>query len=199
MFVVLEGIDGSGKSTQVQAVVERLRRDLISGQAVNSVKFPVYESPTGALIQRMLQTGLKSHDSCVLFQSLMATNRYEFMAQYHVPNSLLICDRYTLSGLVYGLTQGLDRDWLLAINSHLPDPDLTIFLDVTPEESFRRRPERRDSMENDKDFLQFAYDQYRQHLPLGSMIVDGTRPTDFVTSDIIDKIALVNGSLTYRF
>lgn len=199
MFVVLEGIDGSGKSTQVDLVAERLRKNLVNGIEVQTVKFPVYDSPTGVLIGKMLKAGLKSHDSVLLFQSLMAINRFEYMSNLSCHNTLILADRYALSGLVYGLAQGLDFNWLQSVNSFLPIPDAIIFLDVTPQESFRRRPVRRDAMEADLQFVTKTYELYKEHLPLDALIVDGARPQDFVTSAIIDKIALVNPTLTYRF
>lgn len=199
MFVVLEGIDGSGKSTQIDLVAERLRKDLVSSLTVQTVKFPVYSSPTGVLLAKMLKTGLKSHDSVLLFQSLMAVNRLEYMSEMTCHNKIILADRYVLSGIVYGLAQGLDFTWLQSINAFLPSPDAVIFLDVPPEESFRRRPERRDAMEADMQFVSSTYDLYKKHLPLDAFIIDGTREQDFVTSAIIDKIALVNPTLTYRF
>lgn len=199
MLVVLEGIDGSGKSTQIERVAAALRTSLVNELDVQTVKFPVYDSPTGQLIQKMLQGGLKSRDACLIFQSLMATNRREFVYNMDLRNSILLADRYMLSGLVYGLAQGLDYEWLDAINLGLPEPTVTLFLDVPPSYSFERRPVRQDSLEGDRQFLEKIYSLYREHLPLGTLIVDGTRDVGFVTRDIVDKILLVNQSLIYRF
>jgi dTMP kinase len=200
MFIVIEGIDGSGKSTQIELVAQALRKSLVPTTEVQTVKFPVYDSPTGSLIQKMLQGGLRSKETCTVFQALMATNRREFAYNYD-PNvgTILLADRYTLSGLVYGLAQGLQKDWLDAINLFLPEPTVTIFLDVPPDESFSRRPERTDSLEADPNFIRTIYDLYKQHLPLGTHIIDGTRPVSRVTQEIVDRILLVNQSLTYLF
>jgi len=200
VFVVLEGIDGSGKSTQLNLVADRLRRDLVSEKKVETVKFPIYDSPTGTLIQKLLKSGLKTQESTLLFQSLMAINRQEFFANYKFSDdTILLSDRYILSGLVYGLAQGLDRDWLESINCWLPLPDATIFIDIRPEDSFKRRPVREDCLEGSVDFMNTIYDVYRQNLPLGTMIIDGNRTVDFVTSEIMNRICLVNDSLIYRF
>lgn len=86
------------------------------GRKPNVVKFPVYDSPTGKVIEKLLKTGLKSPESCLLFQSLMAVNRQEYFSLEYDPTAITLADRYTLSGLVYGLAQGLDKSWLSAIN-----------------------------------------------------------------------------------
>lgn len=198
MFVVIEGIDGSGKSTQVPILQSRLT--LVDYPVKpNVVKFPVYDSPTGRVLEKLLKTGLKSLESCLLFQSLMAVNRQEYFALEYDPTTITIADRYTLSGLVYGLAQGLDKGWLSAINAGLPEPAATIFLDVPPQHSFQRRPERTDVLEEDPKFLQAIYDLYKENLPPGTFIIDGTRPVDWVTREILDKLLLVNDSLTYSF
>jgi thymidylate kinase len=93
----------------------------------------------------------------------------------------------------------LDKEWLQAINAGLPEPTVTIFLDVPPQCSFQRRPERTDVLESDPAFLQAIYGLYKENLPAGAFIIDGTRPTDWVTMEILDKLALVNDSLTYSF
>jgi len=199
MFVVLEGIDGSGKSTQLELVADTLRSSLLNQVRIQTVKFPVYDSPTGRIIERMLQGGLKSKESCTIFQSLMAINRREFVYDLILKDTILLADRYTLSGLVYGLAQGLPYEWLDAINLALPEPTITIFLDVPPSYSFARRPERQDALEEDPKFISTIYDLYREHLPHGTLIIDGTKPKERVTSEIVDKILIVNQSLIYRF
>jgi dTMP kinase len=82
----------------------------------------------------------------------MAANRYEVAGNI---NQLLdsgihvVCDRFWMSGLVYGMADGLDRDWLLRVHESLPQPDLWILLDADPKVSIERRPERRDRYERD--------------------------------------------------
>lgn len=199
MFVAIEGIDGSGKSTQLPILQSKLVLAGDVGRKPNVVKFPVYDSPTGKVIEKLLKTGLKSPESCLLFQSLMAVNRQEYFSLEYDPTAITLADRYTLSGLVYGLAQGLDKSWLSAINGGLPEPHVTIFLDVPPKHSFQRRPDRTDILESDPHFLQKIYDLYRENLPPGTFIIDGTRPVEWVTGEILDKLLLVNDSLTYRF
>lgn len=63
--------------------------------------------------------------------------------------AVLVLDRYWLSGLVYGMADGLDREWLLAIHAALP-PVHHIFLDVDRAEAVHRRPELRDRFERDE-------------------------------------------------
>ena len=199
MFIVIEGIDGSGKSTQIDRVSSCLKNGLLNDIKVDTVKFPIYKSPPGLVIEKLLSSGLKNRDSQVLFQSLMVINRQEFFSEYTFSGNILIADRYSLSGIVYGLAQGLDLDWLSSINSFLPIPFATFYLDVPVDESFARRPERRDVMESSDDFMRSIHRLYKENLPHGSFIIDGTQPESRVTSEIIDKILLLNPSLIYQF
>jgi len=199
MFVALEGIDGSGKSTQINLITKKLNDRIADGTVVESVKFPVINSPTGSLIKKLLDSGVKSKESRIIFQSLMSVNRKEFFYKYSLHKKILIADRYELSGIVYGLAQGLDLDWLLSINQNDPAPDLTFFIDVDPSESFKRRPKREDQLESDIDFLQVIYSIYKKRLPLGSIRVDGMLSPDRIADEIVHHILSFNHSLTYSF
>ena len=66
---------------------------------------------------------------------------------------VLICDRYLASSVAYGEAQGLDPAWLLEIQRHLPQPDLTFLLDIAPEVSAKRKTADRDRYERDLALL----------------------------------------------
>lgn len=90
--------------------------------------------------------------NAVVLQSLFAVNRYEIAGEITralVDGRNVVCDRYWLSGVVYGACDGLDQGWLARIHEGLPQPDCWILLDVDPSESVKRRPERRDRYEKD--------------------------------------------------
>lgn len=63
----------------------------------------------------------------------------------------VILDRWWQSAFAYGVADGLDEKWLCAIHYTLPTVNMNIFIDVPPEEAFKRRPEARDRYERDRE------------------------------------------------
>jgi dTMP kinase len=165
VIIVFEGMDASGKCTQSKLLAEKLPATRFS--------FPNYESPTGKAIRGWLegrwQTGYDPDKNPnpqigldpILFQSLQATNRLELFPKIRQTPGNIVFDRYWQSGYVYGKLEGLDTEWLDIIQRQpMPSAELNIFLDVPVEESFKRRPERRDRYEADQTFLNKVRSEY---------------------------------------
>ncbi len=154
MIIALEGADAAGKATQCRLLVERLRA---AGMRTSSISFPDYTSVTGKLILEMLKgdsfvtsTAEVPEKNALALQALMTANRYEHYEKLSAfEDGVLVCDRYWLSGLVYGMADGLPKDWLLDIRRGLPKAH-HLYLRVSLEESQRRRPEARDRFERDQ-------------------------------------------------
>lgn len=166
LLIAVEGIDASGKQTQVAALI-RGGKDTPPTLNADGFAFPNYCSPTGRLIKRMLSQKPFEYDrmeQAFLMQSLMTVNRYELWPT--IEQSLaygdVVLDRYFASGYVYGAYDGLPVDWLRNIHRPLPAPDLYILLDVPVEESFRRRPLREDVYEADRQRLAAVREGYVQ-------------------------------------
>ena len=162
MIICLEGIDACGKATQAERFVARTRAELFS--------FPDYETPSGQLIRANLEDDADCafspnplHRALVL-QSLMLTNRMEKAPAIHtcrMNNRDVVLDRYWPSGLVYGAADGLDYDWLVEIHKHLPQAHHYFLLDIDPELSAERRPDRRDRYEKQPGLMEDAAERYR--------------------------------------
>lgn len=73
----------------------------------------------------------------------------------------VVCDRYWPSAVMYGGDDGLSEDDTIAMYSSLPKPDLYVFLDVPVEETWARRPERRDRYEADREKIERIAKRYR--------------------------------------
>ncbi|HET7463259.1 MAG TPA: dTMP kinase [Longimicrobium sp.] len=153
-LIVIEGIDGSGSTTQVRRVAEHLRQ---RGEPVFVTHEPS-DGPVGMMIRLALAGRLAGphkhfHDPSEIADDsgteldpytlalLFAADRADHVASQIQPNLArgrhVICDRYILSTLAYqGLT--CDLDWLIEINRHIVRPDLTVFLDVPPNEAQKR-------------------------------------------------------------
>lgn len=198
MLICIEGIDASGKATQAKLLAETLGGTVFD--------FPRYQTETGALIKSMLMRhawmgGYVDHPpdgaraQALVLQSLMTVNRYEHVAQlaaWAASPDVVVLDRYWLSGYAYGVADGLDGAWLEALHAALPQPDAWILLDVSPEASMVRRPERRDAYEADAGRLvraRAAYLDYfvrRDAAESGRWhILDGERPAEAVESEVL--------------
>lgn len=142
-FVVVEGLDGAGTTTQSRLLGEALRA---AGRSVHVTAEPS-GGPVGSLIRQVLQKRLGGapglgFDAQAL-ALLFAADRRDHLSAEVLPRLAagtdVISDRYTLSSLAYqGLTTG-DMAWVEAINREAVAPDLTIFLEVRPGLALGRR------------------------------------------------------------
>jgi len=122
-----------------------------------------------------------------VMQLLYVANRYEFrqaMADSRARGAILLCDRYLASSVAYGEAQGLDPEWLQTIQRHLPQPDVTILLDIPPEVSARRKQLGRDRYEQDLALLGRVRASYRRQAAAGWVTIDATRDRDAVARGV---------------
>jgi len=137
-FAVLEGGDGSGTSTQLSMLTDRMK------SLKKPAFFPTFE-PTEGEIGQIIRKGLKGEISlkpetiCLLF----AADRNEHLhgadgiLERANRGLLVVSDRYALSSLVYqGIECGDDLPQI--VNSRFPAPELTVFLDIDPETAIGR-------------------------------------------------------------
>ncbi len=140
-FIVFEGLDGSGKSTQIALLEKELSR---LGRRVYVTREPT-DAAVGGLIRETLsgQTKRSSAELAALFLADRIrhnTNPVNGIQGYIDSGVDVLCDRYYYSSLAY---QGLesDIDWLIACNCGCPEilrPDLCVFLDMDAEQCKRR-------------------------------------------------------------
>jgi len=187
-LIVFEGLDQSGKETQATVLRDRLRS---GGHRSRLVSFPDYGTSIGEEIARSLQ-GERDYDATVM-QLLYVANRYERRAdleRWLAGGLVLVSDRYVASSIAYGAAQGLDADWLTALQDFLPAPDLTILLDIAPETALRRKSTDRDRYERDLELLARVRDSYRhQATQAGWVQIDGERPKEDVAADVMVAVA----------
>lgn len=153
LFVVIEGIDGSGSTTQGDRLASWLRSQ---GYRAHFTHEPS-GGPAGMLIRLALSKRLRGHGGSYHVEGeelpaasdidghtlalLYAADRTDHLATEIQPNlrngRVVICDRYLMSTIAYqGLTS--EEEWLYAINRHAPSPDLCIYLDVPVEHALTR-------------------------------------------------------------
>lgn len=189
-FIVFEGIDGSGISTQTA----RLRAYLESNNIKAILAKEPSEGPVGTLIRQVLSGRMHGiDDSCLAL--LFAADRIDHNRNKIIPalaqGDYVICDRYLWSSYAY---QGMKNDpaWIQEINRHAYKPDLTIFIRVRPETSLKRITGSRFQTEifEKLDILQQVLDNYiklfNQWKDSGETVVeiDGEQEPDVIEKEI---------------
>jgi dTMP kinase len=187
LLIAFEGLDQSGKQTQA----ELLRDALTSmGRSVRLLSFPDYDTGIGAEIGRALR-GEREYGADVM-QLLYVANRYEWKAEIvkaKDAGAILVCDRYLASSIAYGEAQGLDGAWLTDIQKYLPQPDITVLLDIAPEISARRKIADRDRYERDLALLGRVRESYlRQALQRAWVRLDASRDKSVVAAEVYSSI-----------
>lgn len=181
-LIALEGIDKSGKATQTAILANRLRK---MGREVETIAFPDYTTVIGRVIKRYLDGEVDFGPE--LRQLLYVANRWEkhgVLKFWLRDEKLVIADRYTPSGIVYGLANGLNLEWMINLEEGLPTSDLVIVVDVSVATAFERE-EVRDVYEANRDFLEKVRSAYLDLAEkFGWVIVDGEK----MKSDVAEEV-----------
>ena len=186
-LIAFEGLDQSGKQTQAERLVTALRE---RGADVTLLSFPDYATAIGKEIGRALQGGQDYAPDTL--QLLYVANRYEYRPEIERTMSsgaIVVCDRYLASSVAYGEAQGLDAGWLMTIQRYLPQPSLTVLLDIPPERSLERKQRARDRYEQDLALLGRVRDSYRRQGAAPSWVtLDGSQDKDSVSHAVVSVV-----------
>jgi dTMP kinase len=186
-LIAFEGLDQSGKETQASQLRERLAA---AGYSVELLEFPDYFTPIALEIERALR-GERDYPPDVL-QLLYIANRYEHRARIEDlvgRGVIVLCDRYLASSVAYGDAQGLDPHWLMSVQAYLPQPSLTILLDIAPEVAAARKAKNRDRFESDLPMLGRVRASYRRQAEdLLGIVIDAARPVEAVAADVASAV-----------
>ena len=155
-LIVIEGTDGSGKSTQFKLLTQRLEAE---HKTFQKLVFPQYSEPSSALIRMYLggEFGTKPSDvNAYAASAFYAVDRYasfkKVWGDWYQNGGLIVSDRYTTSNAVHQASKEPEENqaaflqWLYDFEYHklgLPAPDLVIYLDVPTDftEAMMRRRE----------------------------------------------------------
>ena len=177
MFIVLEGLDGAGKSTQIKRLTRFFEE---RGQECAYLHFPRFDAPVyGELIARFLrgEFGSAAEVDPYLVGLIYAGDRADaapMIRRWLDEGKVVILDRYVYSNVGYQcakLEAGADRDrlmqWILDLEfgyNAIPKPDLSLFLDVPFSFTERKLTEQREGA--DRDYLQGGKDIHEESLTL---------------------------------
>jgi dTMP kinase len=186
-LIAIEGLDQSGKQTQAERLVTTLREH---GRTVHFLSFPDYTTAIGSEIRHALHDG-RDYAPDVM-QLLYIANRYEHRPEIEAwltAGDIVVCDRFLASSIAYGEAQGLDAEWLGAMQRYLPQPALTVLLDIAPEASLKRKQRDRDRYERDLMLLSRVRASYLRQAERGQWVrVDGAMDKETVTSDVLSAV-----------
>ena len=174
---IIEGIDGSGKTTQVELLEKRLEAN---GKNVKRIKFPDYESDSSALVKMYLKGDFGTHPedvSAYAASTFYAVDRYAsyktVWGKDYNEGTVIISDRYISSNIIHQSSKLKEEErkeyynWLFDLEYNklgLPVPTAVFFLDVPPEISIKNVEHRykgdeskKDIHEKDRTYLQTCY------------------------------------------
>jgi dTMP kinase len=159
-IIVIEGSDKAGKGTQSRLLVDALK---LSGKVCVIIDFPDYTTPIGAEIRAFLD-GKRNYPN-ELKHILFSANRWEKKREIEsmVDNgTIIIINRYYQSNLAYGISNGLNINWLLNLDKGLPKEHLVIVLEVSSKMSYQRTAaEYNDTFEKDQKLMADVHKNYR--------------------------------------
>lgn len=147
VFIVIEGIDGTGKSSQLSRLAQNLRK---YGTEVVETREPT-EGIFGQKIRRLYQNRRTVTPEEEL--DLFIKDRRDHLENLIEPSlrsgKVVLCDRYFLSTAAYQGAAGCDPDKIIALHGFAPDPDLAIIIEVDPQICIKRITEKRGDALND--------------------------------------------------
>ena len=178
-FIVVDGLDGSGKNTQTELLAEELEK---AGRTVKRLSFPRYGTAGAKPLETYLAGGIggKPEDTGAVPASvLFAVDRYlsyrtEWAEDYKKPETVILADRYTSANAVHQLSKLPKEEWDSFLSwlwdfefgqMGIPMPDQVIYLDVPPgislalvEKRHRESGRTVDIHESDRDYMLRCYE-----------------------------------------
>ncbi len=187
LFIVLEGIDGSGKDTHIKFLAKELRE---LGYAVVETAEPSRDR-VGTFLKRYAkrkEKRLPAESEALLY----ASDRFDHVKNVIKPalrrDQIVISARYYYSSMAYQGAVGVDLDWIKEMNRFALKPDLAVLLDILPEYSLHRLKRRR-SIYEDSDYLRKVRDIYIKLVNEGELVkVDADRPKRVVQGELLSMI-----------
>ncbi|MBA2840185.1 dTMP kinase [Methanococcus maripaludis] len=187
-FIVFEGIDGCGKTTQAKLIAEKLNANFT---------FEPTDGKIGKSIREILAGSKCNKETLAL---LFAADRVEHVSKIEedLKNSHVVSDRYVYSSIVYQMTQGIPKDFIYKINDYAKIPDLVVLLDVDLNEALKRMESREKEIFEKLEFQKKIKEEYynlinsenEKFMPKhGFIVIDTTsKPINQVFNEILNAI-----------
>ena len=184
MFIIIfEGLDNAGKTTLISSLYEKL-----FSQGFRVVQSKELSTMIGAAFKIGLQNGIYSPINKTL---LFASDRQERIEEILEDDScdIVLFDRYYYSAIVYRMVEGLDESWIKAVNKFNPKEDLGFYIDITPEESFKRRIDTKFNLPYSLEQLKKIRGYYMRFVRDEQLLfIDGMRNKEEVLAKVLETI-----------
>jgi dTMP kinase len=197
LFIAFEGGEGCGKSTQSRLLSKKL--------AQQNIPAVLTHEPGGTALGNKLRRALKRKGGSFISPQaelfLVAASRAQLVAEVIRPaleeGKVVICDRFTYSTLVYqGYGRGLELSFVETVNNIAAQnlkPDLTILLDISPEQGLARKQSLRDRFElEDLSFHRRVREGYLKMVAAESehwLVIDASLPKGKIAEIIWDRVS----------
>jgi dTMP kinase len=168
-FIVFEGVDGGGKSTQI-----RMLSDFFEGKGYT---VELHVEPTHDTIGQVLWDYMNSDSRSFEPETealLFAADRIEHgkaIKKALDDGKVVISDRYKHSSFAYQGAAGVDVEWMQSLNKHALLPNLVILLDIDPEQSLDRVSDRAKTVFEENEYLKKVRGEYLRYAESGELVV----------------------------
>jgi dTMP kinase len=198
LFITFEGGEGSGKSLQTRALYRRLNRLAIPAVLIHEPGSTVLGEKLTRLLKWARNTSISPMTELMLFNASRAQLLAEVVRPSLKAGKIVICDRYTDSTVAYqGYGRRIDIETIKNVNlmaTGALKPDLTVLLDISPEEGFARKSgQEPDRFEKEakafhrrvrKGYLQLAAGE-----PQRWLVIDAGLPKETISQIIWEKVS----------
>lgn len=193
-FIVFEGIDGGGKSTQIKLLEEYFKQ--------RGFEIELHMEPTKGPIGALLWNYMKSKNRSFVPGTealLFAADRIEhskIIQEALDKRKIVICDRYIHSSLAYQGAAGVDKDWMQSLNMYALQPDLVFLLDIDPFKGLERVSDRKKTVFEEYEYLKKVRAEYFRYVEMGELVViDAMQSIENVHKDILVHIEILLNDL----
>lgn len=189
MYVVLEGIDGAGKTTHTELLKKYfINKNVITNQIVEPT-----DSDIGKLIRKELKNNNSTNDTnqqklALLFAADRLTLKYDIEKYENNKDNLLLSDRSFYSSICYQNNESIPKEWVSTINKYAKKPDLLIILDLDEKEAIKRCSQ--EEVFETLDFLKKTRQNYLKLLESENAVkVNVSKSIEEVQKELIDIIS----------
>lgn len=188
-LIVFEGLDRSGKDTQVDLLVKYL------GDRCVKLAFPNEKTEVGKMCRCCVNGEINlPDDSLHLLFSCNMLETIPEIKQLVKSGKVVVCSRYYYSAIAYSVARGLDYKWSKDVLSTMPEPDLFIFMDVDPVQASKREGygEGRYEILSFQEKVRDSYYRVADDTnPQCRMTLDAGRSADEIREEIVNGVDMI--------
>ena len=186
-FIVFEGVDGGGKSTQMKMLADYFKD--------KGYEVKLHMEPTNGTIGSLIWTYMRSKNRSYSPETealLFAADRIEHgktIEKLLSEGKVVISDRYLHSSLAYQGAAGVDVEWMKCLNRDTLKPDLVLLLDIDPVNSLKRVSGRDKTVFEELEYLRKVRAEYLRYVEAGELtVVDASQGIEDVHAAIKKQV-----------